>query len=174
MNILCERIEALLPSLVEGTLVADDAAVVASHIESCAACRESLSAFVALEKSLVLRRDDVPSVEGFLPELAPSHQAARAHSRVVKIFRVVMSAPGISILLVMWSTMLAFAFRSNVADDVTRWSSLERWQVLTGGATQFLMSVTGDRVWVLAAVYGGLTILILGSMGAMTLKFIRR
>ena len=175
MNPLCERIEVLLPAFVEGSLAGGDAALVASHVDSCASCRESLAAFAVLEESLVLRRAEVPAVDAFLPNLAATHaRAARAHAPLFKVFRAAMSLPGISILLVMWGTMFALSFRTNLANDITRYSSLERWKALTALATQQLTSITGGNVWVLTAVYLALTLAILGSMGAMTLRYVRK
>ena len=175
MNPRCERIEALLPALVDGSLTGDDAAMVTSHVDSCAACRESLAAFAVLEQSLVSRRAEVPPVDSFLPDLAAARvPAAHRHSPVLTVFRAAMSLPGISILLVMWGTMFALSFRTNLANDISRYSSLDRWRALTTLATQQLTNVTGDNVWVLTAVYLTLTLAILGSMGAMTLRYIRR
>mgnify|MGYP001374691959 CR=1 FL=1 len=44
----CKRIEGNLSAFVARELSADEAATVASHIDACASCRESLAAFVAL------------------------------------------------------------------------------------------------------------------------------
>jgi len=175
MNPLCEKIEALLPAFVSRDIAKADAAMVASHVDSCASCRESLAAFAMLEQSLVSRRAEVPPVDSFLPDLAAVRVPAAHHrSPLLTVFRAAMSVPGISILLVMWGTMFALSFRTHLANDITRYSSLERWKALTEFATQQLTSVTGDNVWVLTAVYVALTLAILGSMGAMTLRYVRR
>jgi predicted anti-sigma-YlaC factor YlaD len=175
MNPLCERIEALLPAFAEGSLSGDDAATVTSHVDSCASCRESLAAFALLERSLVSRRAEIPTVDSFLPDLSAARvPAMHRHSPLFRVFRATMSVPGISILLVMWGTMFALSFRTDLANDITRYSSLERWKALTAFATQQLTSVTGGNVWTLTAVYVALTLAILGSMGAMTLRYIRR
>jgi predicted anti-sigma-YlaC factor YlaD len=175
MNALCEKIEVLLPGFVEGSLAEDDAAMVATHVDSCASCRESLSAFAMLEESLVLRRSEVPAVEAFLPDLAAARiLVAHPRTPLLKVFRAAMSLPGISILLVMWGSMFALSFRTSLANDLSRYSSLDRWKALTELAARQLTSITGDNIWALTAVYGALTLAILGSMGAMTLRYIRR
>lgn len=175
MNPPCERIEALLPALVEGSLSGDDAAMVTSHVDSCASCRESLAAFAMLEQTLVARRAEVPAVDSFLPNLAAARvPAAHRHSPLFRVFRAAMSVPGISILLVMWGTMFALSFRTNLANDISRYSSLERWKALVLFTTAQITNLTGNNVWTLTAVYAALTLAILGSMGAMTLRYIRR
>jgi predicted anti-sigma-YlaC factor YlaD len=175
MNPLCERIEALLPALVSRDIATADAAMVTSHVDSCASCRESLATFVMLEQSLVSRRAEIPPVDSFLPDLSAARvPSAYRHSPLFRVFRATMSVPGISILLVMWGTMFALSFRTNLANDITRYSSLERWKVLTTLATQQLTNLTGGNVWTLTAVYLALTLAILGSMGAMTLRYVRK
>jgi predicted anti-sigma-YlaC factor YlaD len=175
MNPMCERIEALLPAFVSRDIATSDAAKVTSHLDSCASCRESLAMFAKLEQSLVLRRAEVPPVDSFLPNLAAARvPAVHRHSPLFKVFRAAMSVPGISILLVMWGTMFALSFRTNLANDITRYSSIERWKALVVFTTAQITNVTGNNVWTLSAVYLVLTLAILGSMGAMTLRYIRR
>jgi anti-sigma factor RsiW len=174
MNAACERIEALLPAFVSREIAPGDAAMVAAHVDSCAACREALAAFAVLEESLVSRRSEVPAVDAFLPRLAPARAPAHARGPVLRVFRAVMSLPGISILLTMWAAMFALSFRTSLASDLSRYSSLERWKALTDFATRHLTGVTGDNPWTLTAVYVALTLAILGSMGAMTLRYVRR
>ena len=175
MNPLCERIEALLPAFAEGSLAGDEAAKVTSHVDSCASCRESLAAFAILEQSLVSRRAEVPPVDSFLPNLPAARvPAVHRHSPLLRVFRAAMSVPGISILLVMWGTMFALSFRTHLANDITRYSSLERWKALVVFTTAQITNLTGGNVWTLTAVYVALTLAILGSMGAMTLRYVRR
>jgi hypothetical protein len=147
--------------------------MVTSHVDSCASCREALATFAMLERAGVPPRR-VPG--GFFPpRLGRCARSGRAPAlAVLTVFRAAMSLPGISILLVMWGTMFALSFRTNLANDISRYSSLDRWKALTTLATQQLTNVTGDNVWVLTAVYLTLTLAILGSMGAMTLRYIRR
>jgi anti-sigma factor RsiW len=172
MTTSCERIEALLPAFVEGDLAPGEAAAVSAHVESCAACAESLAAFTVLEQSLVSRRTEVPSPAAYLPAVAPV--SAPAHSRLIGAFRGLMSLPGVSIMLTMWATLLALSFSPKIAGGVSRYSSLERWQALADGAVKLLTRGLGDNVWVMIAAYAMLTIVILGSMGSIAYRFVRR
>jgi hypothetical protein len=74
----------------------------------------------------------------------------------------------------MWAAMFALSFRTNLASDLSRYSSLERWRALTALVAGQITALGGNNVWVLSAAYLALTLAILGSMGAMTLRYIRR
>jgi len=177
----CARIEALLPSYVEGDLTADDAAAVRSHVESCAACRESYAAFATIEGALVSRRSEVPAVDSFLPDLAAVRAQAHgrevaasapAHSRLVSIFRTMMSVPGIAIILVVWSAMFLLRFRHTVG-EMFSWTSVDRLSAFSDRISGALVGVSGGDPYALIAIYLALALLVLGSTGAITLRFIR-
>lgn len=61
----CDQVRELIPWYLNGTLAGDEAAAVATHLASCAACREELA--VTLQLSLQVR-----SVIGRTPSL-PQH-----------------------------------------------------------------------------------------------------
>lgn len=167
----CTHIESLLPAFVEDGLGAGDAARVRAHLESCESCRASLAAFTALEASLVLRRAEIPPVDAYLPDVAPAHSGARRP--LVRMFRAVMSVPGVAILLTMWAAMLAFNFRVPIANTL----SLSTPHNLVGGFERFadfLVLLTGGNVWVLIGMGTMVAIAIAASTGAMTLRFVRR
>lgn len=172
----CEKVEALLPAFVSEELPADEAANVRTHVESCATCRESLAAFSSLEQSLVTRRHEIPAVASYLPAIAPALAPAPVfvHARLVRMFRGLMSLPGVSIMLTMWATLFALWFSPSVAGDISRYSSLERWQAVAGVVVKFLTRALGDNVWVMVAAYGMVALVILGSLGSITYRFVRR
>ena len=93
----CERIEEMLPALVEHELVPKEASLVRAHVESCSRCSEALQAFTVMERSLATRREEVPPFEAFLPPaLAPS----RWHPNLaVRSLRALTSVPGMAIVL---------------------------------------------------------------------------
>jgi len=172
----CERIEAMLPAFVEGGLAAGDEALVRAHVASCASCRESLATFSALEESLVSRRSEVPPAAAFIPALAtapaPSRARAQARPRLVAALRAITSVPGVSIILVVWSAMFLLRFRGTVGEIFT-WTTLERLSAITHRISGALVGVSGGDPYTLAAMYVALALLVLGSTGAITLRFIR-
>jgi anti-sigma factor RsiW len=173
MNNGCTHIESLLPGFVEDSLGAEDALRVRAHLESCAACRASLAAFAALEDSLVLRRAEVPPVERFLPELAVVPAVARRAPVLLRAFRALTSVPGVSIVLAMWAGMLALNFR----EPIGRALSLSTPDRLVGGIDRFadlMVLLTNGNVWLLIAALTMVAFCVAGSMGAMTLRFVRR
>lgn len=172
----CERIEALLPSYVEGGLGAADEAVVRSHIETCDACRASLVTFAMIEESLVSRRAEVPPAEQFMPDFAAARapvSRAHPHPRLVGALRTMMSVPGVSIILVMWSAMFLLRFRDTVGRAFS-WTSLDRLSAFTREVQNVLVGVSGDNPWTLTAIYAALTLALLASTGAITLRYIRQ
>jgi predicted anti-sigma-YlaC factor YlaD len=180
----CERIEALLPSFVEGGLEDGEAAGVRAHLESCAACRESLAAYAMIEESLVSRRTEVPAVESFLPDISalaagakartPEPAAARshAHPHLADVLRAMMSVPGIAIILVLWSAMLLLRFRDTVGLVFT-WTSLDRLSAFTQQVQRALVGASGGDSYTLVGVYVALTLVLLASTGAITLRYVR-
>lgn len=174
MNEHCSHIETLLPGFVENDLGAEDFTLVRGHLESCEACRASLAAFSALEESLVMRRAEVPPVEGFLPAFAAAPAAAEPHrSLVVRVFRAVTSVPGVAILLAMWAAMFAFSFRV----PISRVLSKSTPDNLVGGIDRFadfLVLLTGGNVWLLIGMCTMVALAIAASTGAMTLRYVRR
>jgi hypothetical protein len=175
----CERVEASLPGFVERTLVPDEAGFVAAHVDSCARCRESLAAFLSLEEALVSRRDEVPPFERFLPDVALSRPVGAQPSLLLRFFRVVMSVPGLAVVLVVWGTLFAGRYRDRLADDVLATTSPERWGAF-GRVVDFcnwigatLMNLARGDEWTLIAIYATVTIAVLASASAVTLRMVR-
>jgi anti-sigma factor RsiW len=170
----CDRFEAMLPAFVGSDLGVEEAAAVAAHVESCARCRESLAAFVAIEETLVLRRSEVPPVDGFLPDMRAARWALRARPRLlIRFFRAAMSVPGVAIVLVMWATFLVSQYNDRLTNDIVQTTSLERATALAQRGLDAMVAAAGGDAWTLTAVYGALAIGLIVSAGALTMRFVR-
>lgn len=168
----CERIEAMLPAFVEHDLGAEEAAAVASHIDSCERCRESLAAFVALEQTLVARRSEVPPVGAFLPELLTARARARS-GILVRSLRLMTSVPGVAIVLVMWGVLLVGHFNDRIALGMTDPALAQRLSAFAKHGITAMVGVAGGDVWTLTAAYGALAIGLIVSAGALTMRLVR-
>jgi hypothetical protein len=83
-----------------------------------------------------------------------------------------MSPAGISITLMMWATLLALHFRSQIS-AVFVWTSSDRFSALGHDISNLLMGVARGDTLVLTGIYVALTVLVLGSMGLITLRYVR-
>ena len=168
----CERFESMMASWFDRDgLSAAERAELTAHVATCASCRESFELAKQMEDALVSRRDDVPAVDSFLPDMQPA-RARFAHPRLVAAFRTVMSPAGIAIVLVMWGTMLAYHFREPIA-GVFELSSSERFSALYADLSHLLITVARGDAYTLVGIYVALTLIVLGSTGAITLRYIR-
>jgi len=170
----CERFEAMIAACFDGDDVsAGDRAGLNAHLATCASCRESFELSSRMEAALVSRRADVPAVDAFLPEFASGRAAARTpHPRLVAAFRAMMSPAGVSIILVFWLAMLGLRFRHAIG-EVLVWTSSDRFSALSQDASNLLMSVSRGDPYTLGIMYVALTVVVLGSTGFITLRFIR-
>lgn len=170
----CKRIEGNLPAFVARELSADETALVASHLDACAACRESLAAFVALEETLVLRRDEVPSLDAYLPDFRTARARVRTRPRLLmRAFRVVTSVPGVAVVLVMWASLLVARYNDRLTGGVGDKTSLERLTAFTKSGLDAMVTAAGGDAWTLTAVYGALAIGVIVSAGALTVRVVR-
>ena len=170
----CKRIEGNLSAFVARELSADEAATVASHIDACASCRESLAAFVALEASLVARRDEIPSLDAFLPNYQAARARVRARPRfLVRAFRVVTSVPGVAVVLVMWASLLIARYNDRLTGGIGDKTSLDRLTAFTKSGLDAMVLAAGGDAWTLTAVYGALAIGVIVSAGALTMRLVR-
>lgn len=167
----CDAFEVMIASWSDGDLPAADRRALTAHLETCSTCRESFDLATRMEQALMLRRAEVPAVEAFLPAFAPA-RSPFAHPHLVAAFRAMMSPAGIAIILVMWSTMFAFRYRETIAGWF-EWSSSERFSVFLNGVSSSLLGVSGGDAYTLVAIYVVLALAVLGSTGAITLRYIR-
>lgn len=168
----CERVEAMLPLFVARELSTDEAAAVSSHLDACERCREAVVAYTALEATLLARRDEVPSVDAFLPDLRAAGVRVR-RSIFIRTFRAAMSVPGVAIVLVMWATLLVARYNDKLTGDITRTTSLERLTALAKRGLDGMVAAAGGDAWTLTAVYGALAIGVIVSAGALTMRLVR-
>ena len=154
----------------DGSLAASERAAVESHLAACASCRESFELAAEMERALVSRSAQVPPAGAFLPAL-PAHTTV-AHPRLVEIFRTMMSPAGIAIILVVWSTMFAFRFREPVARSLEGLSG--RFTAFSDGISSSLLGAASGDAYTLVAVYVVLALVLLGSTGAITLRYLRQ
>jgi anti-sigma factor RsiW len=170
----CARIEEMLSGFVAHELGGEERAVVSRHLESCASCRDALAALAAIEATLVARRDQVPAVDAFLPKPFAVHaRAAEKRPFVMRVFRAVMSTPGIAILLVMWGALILAHFSGRVASEIGGTSAFDRMQAFAKRGIDAMVAAAGGDVWTLSAVYGALAIAVIVSAGALTVRFVR-
>jgi hypothetical protein len=173
LNQNCERMEALIAAWFEPDgLSSGERDQVNSHMASCAVCRESFELASRMEAALVSRRSDVPAVGSFLPAFVSAPVVAVAHPRLLAVFRTLMSPAGISVMLVSWGAMLALHFRHQIG-EVFAWTSEDRFAALARDISNLLLSVSRGDAYTLTGIYILLAIAILGSTGAITLRYIR-
>jgi predicted anti-sigma-YlaC factor YlaD len=168
----CERIEAKLPLFVARELSADEAASVSAHLDACPQCREALTAFASIEQALVARRDEVPAIDAFLPDLRAAGFRAR-RSILIRGFRAVMSVPGVAIVLVMWGALLIGRYSDRLTGEATQKTMLERLTAVAKQGLDAMVAAAGGDAWTLTAVYGALAIGVIVSAGALTMRLVR-
>jgi hypothetical protein len=173
----CERFEAMIAAWFDAAGLSERVREeLTTHVASCTACRESFELAERMEAALVSRRDQVPALDGLLPEFARAHAHVdtpqHAHPRLLSVFRAFMSPAGISITLVLWTAMLGLRFRQQIA-EVFAWTSTDRFSALTNDISNLLLGVSGGNPYLLAGIYVALAVVVLGSTGVITLRYIR-
>jgi predicted anti-sigma-YlaC factor YlaD len=165
----CARVEALLPGYVARELGADESSAVATHVESCARCREALASLAAIEATLVARRDQIPPADAFLGWALAAVSRARRPA-YAKVLRAAVSVPGSAILLVTWASFLIARYQSRALGDT---AAFERVSGFAKRGLDAIVAVAGGDAVTLTAVYGALAIAVIVSAGALTVRFVR-
>lgn len=169
----CERYEAMIAAHFDANGPAPrQHEELTAHLASCTSCRESFELSSHMEAALVSRRDEVPSVDAFLPVFTAAAASEPAHSRLLSVFRALMSPAGISITLMMWAALFALYFRSQIS-RVFVWTSSDHFSALGHDISNLLVNVARGDTLVLTGIYVALTVLVLGSMGVITLRYVR-
>jgi len=178
LNQNCERFEAMIVAWFD----ADDLSSVErdevnAHIPTCASCRESFEVTSRMEAALMARRSDVPAVDSFLPVISAPVGAVRpvgavSHPKLLAAFRALMSPAGISIMLMSWTAMLALHFRKQIG-EVFVWTSSDRFSALGNDVANLLVTISRGDTHVLTGIYVAVTVVVLGSMGLITLRYVR-
>jgi len=173
LNKDCERFESIIAAWFDADgLSSAQRGEVNAHIPACASCRESFEMTSRMEAALIARRSDVPAVDSFLPVISAPVGAVHAHPKLLAVFRTLMSPAGVSIMLMGWVTMLALHFRHQIA-AVFVWTSSDRFSALGRDVSNLLVTVSRGDTHVLTGIYVGLTVVVLGSMGLITLRYVR-
>ncbi len=171
LNDNCERFEAMMFDA--GDLSAPDRNALTAHIASCASCRESFELASRMEAALVSRRSEIPAVDAFLPVIAaPVGAVSHAHPKLLAVFRTLMSPAGISIMLMSWTAMLALHFRKQIG-EVFVWTTSDRFSALGNDIANLLVTISRGDTHILTGIYVAVTVVVFGSMGLITLRYVR-
>jgi len=181
LNDNCERFEAMIAAWFDaGELSSAQRDEVTAHISMCASCRESFEMTSRMEAALMARRSEVPAVDSFLPAFVSAPVGAvrsvgavrHAHPKLLAAFRTLMSPAGISIMLTCWTAMLALHFRKQIG-EVFVWTSSDRFSALGNDVANLLVTISRGDTHVLTGIYVAVTVVVLGSMGLITLRYVR-
>jgi len=170
-----EKFEAMIAAWFDTDgLSAAERDEITAHMATCEPCRASFELAARMEAALVSRRDDVPAVDRFLPVFAPAHEhgTSPAHPALLSAFRVLMSPAGVSITLVIWASLLALRFRGQIG-AVFAWTSADRFMAFSQNLSNLLMSISRGDPYLLTAIYIAIALVVLGSTGAITMRYIR-
>ena len=179
LNQNCERFEAMIVAWFDADdLSSVERDEVKAHVAACGACHESFELASRMEAALVSRRDEIPAVDRFLPALASAPVGAVrsigavSHPKLLAAFRALMSPAGISIMLMSWTAMLALHFRKQIG-EVFVWTSSDRFSALGNDVANLLVTISRGDTHVLTGIYVAVTVVVLGSMGLITLRYVR-
>ncbi len=166
----CERIESLLPVYVEKDLPDAELEEIEAHLEACAACRESLAGFAMLEEALLARREEVPSAKSIYNAVF----AVTGCSRLKRVLDAIYSLPFLCSASFFITGVILFVYRRHIetlfARDIQFTQKLSR---VGEQLTSVIINLVGGDVWVLTAVYFGLTAIILLGTALMVRNFVR-
>jgi hypothetical protein len=166
-----EQLEELLPAYLDGALNAEQTDRVRTWLEGSAEARQALEDFRQLDVLLESRRDLVPPASRFIASaaLAPSLQ-----DRARRVMDTLFSLPGISGMLVVLVGIALFIYRQPITDWFNRTPQVPGSDRLGfEWLNAVLVQFSGADMWTMAAIYAGVTLLILGSSGAMLMRFLR-
>lgn len=166
----CADIEHLIPAWLENDLPPERQSMVAAHLEACRGCRELAEDLRVLETALEMRRVEVPpAVRTVAAVLA---HTGRGRARAVLDF--VIGGPCLSALSLLAAGGMLFAYRSGTEALFARNFRLyESLTLLSERLVGALVRLSGGDAWVLAGIYGGLTLLIVLASAWTVLNFAR-
>jgi hypothetical protein len=165
-----EQLEELLPAYLDGALNAEQTDRVRTWLEGSAEARRALEEFRQLDILLESRHDLVPPAAPF----ARAVRTTPLHTRVRRVMDAVFSFQGISALLVVLVGIMLFIYRQPITNWFNRTPDLPGSDGLgLEWLNSVLLQFSGAGIWAMTAVYAGLTLLILGSSGAMLMRYLR-
>ena len=165
-----DQFEELLPAYLEGALNAEQTDRVEAWLKGSADARRALEEFRELDILLESRREQVPDAAPFArAALTPTMQ-----TRLRRVMDTVFSLPGISGMLVILVGIALFIYRQPITNLFNRTPELPG---SSSYGLEWLQTVvqqfSGADIWTMTAIYAGVTLLILGSSGAMLMRFLR-
>lgn len=153
----CADIEYLIPAWLESDLPPEQLSMVAAHLAACPGCREAAEDLKAIETALEMRRAEVPPAMRTVAAVLAN--TGRSRGRAVLDF--VLSGPCLAAWSLIAAGWMLYVFRSRtgalLSGDVRLHETLTRLAEHLVGAIVYL---GGGDAWILAGIYGGLTLLI--------------
>jgi len=168
----CGRIDELLPAFVEGVLGDEESTLLRQHIASCVRCRESMTSYEALERSLAGLKDAIPPWQrvsaGVFEELGLGRRRVTWMSRWR--FPALVSAASLVLALVLALNREAVAYGLNLIEmGITSMA-----ETLYHSIPVWITSIAGGQEWVAPAVYSLVCAVAILSSSMVTLHFSRR
>ena len=165
-----EQLEELLPAYLDGALNAEQTDRVKTWLEGSAEARRALEDFRKLDTLLESRREQVPPAAPYVrAALVPSLQA-----RARRVMDTLFSLPGISGMLVVLVGIALFIYRQPITNLFNRKPDLPGSETYSlEWLRTAILQFSGADIWMMTAIYVGLTLLILGSSSVMLMRFLR-
>jgi hypothetical protein len=139
-----------------------------------------------------MRREQVPPVDGFVPEMTPVASGAaspatmpadvyaRRAPLLQRALRTLVSTPALAImsctvvaLWVFWNSERIASFLNARASESVTVPRLGILDGLSGSITMLTEVLAGGDMMVLVGIYGAVTLAILALTGYMTMRFVR-
>jgi predicted anti-sigma-YlaC factor YlaD len=152
----CAEIEQLIPAWLEKDLPPEEQAMVSLHLERCARCGDVAADLAVIETVLEMRRAAVPPASRTVAALLGT--AGRSRARTILDFA--FGGPCLAAWTMLALGVILFVFRSKTVFLFSpKLGLFERLSFLSERLVQGIVHVSGGDAWILAAVYGGLTLL---------------
>lgn len=168
----CNTIEELLAPYLEGDLPADERRAVDAHLASCAECRRSLDAFLALEDSLGALKETVSPWKAAEARFVRGAGLGRRRSLAASVLNAPvlagLSFVALGVVLFLRGNVLFPAIRSLGPRFAVSFDSLVR------NLSRFFADAAGVNIIVLIAIYGFLTFALMCGTSALVFRFGRK
>lgn len=168
----CTRIEELLVQYLEGDLTADEMRAVDAHVDSCAECRRSLDAFLALEDSLGALKETVPPWKAAEARFVRGAGFGRRRSLAASVLNAPVFAGlsfiALGVVLFLRGNVLFPAIRSLGPRFAASFDSFVQ------SLSRAFADAAGVNVTLLVAIYGLLTFMLMCGTSALVFRFGRK
>jgi predicted anti-sigma-YlaC factor YlaD len=165
-----EEFEDLLPAYLDGELNAEQTARVKEWLDRSPDARASLDAFRELNAVLESRREQVPAVAPYVNAVLRKSLLSRARD----VTTVLFSFPAITSLFLVLFGVALYIYR----ERITMWFEGKATLPETGTlglewVRRALLQFSGADIWMVTALYVGLTIAVLLSTSLMLMRYLR-